>query len=86
MLGEAMPDMSRANAALYLASAQCVMPVPPDFSKSSYDCDRGRLVELVPLAEAGLRAYGNTGAQALDRHRHRCAIALEARARTAQAA
>jgi hypothetical protein len=78
--------MSRANVALYVASARGVMPVPPDFSKPSYDCDRGRLVELVPLAEVGVRAYGSTRAQALDRYRHHCTIALEARARTAQAA
>ncbi len=63
------------------------MPTPPDFSKPSYACDRGRLAELVRLAEAGdaagLRAYGirvfYTGAQALDRYRHRAIIAIEAR-------
>ncbi|MGA8651262.1 MAG: hypothetical protein WB677_11665, partial [Xanthobacteraceae bacterium] len=60
----------------------------------SYECDRGRLAELVALAEAGdaagLRGYAirvfYSGAQALDRYRHRAILALEARARQAQAA
>jgi hypothetical protein len=51
-----------------------VMPTPPDFSKPSYACDRGRPAEVVKLAEAGdaaaLRGYGirvfYTGAQAID--------------------
>jgi hypothetical protein len=38
------------------------MPTPPDFSKTSYACDRGKLAKLVKLADAGdaagLRAYG----------------------------
>ena len=89
-----MPGMSRANAAKYLEAAQGVMPIPPDFSKPSYAPDRKRLAELVALAEAGdaasLRAYGirvfYTGAQALDRYRHKAIIAIEARARVAAAA
>ena len=94
MPAESMPGMSKANAALYLAAGRGVMPTPPDFSKPSHVCDRGRLAELVKLAEggdaAGLRAYAirvfYTGAQALVRYRHRAIIALEARARQAQAA
>jgi len=82
-----MPGMSRANAALYLAAGRGEMPTPPDFSKPSYACDRGRLAELVKLAEAGdaagLRGYGirvfYSGAQALDRFRHRAILAIEAR-------
>jgi hypothetical protein len=81
-----MPGMSRANAAKYLEAAQGVMPIPPDFSKPSYAPDRKRLAELVALAEAGdaasLRANGirvfYTGAQALDRYRHKAIIAIEA--------
>jgi hypothetical protein len=84
---ETMPSMSRATARLYMEAAGGVMPAAPDFSKPSYACDRGRLAELVKLAEAGdvagLRAYGirvfYSGAQALDRFRHRAIIALEAR-------
>jgi hypothetical protein len=44
------------------AAAAGQMPTPPDFSKTSYACDRGKLVKLVKLADAGdaagLRAYG----------------------------
>jgi hypothetical protein len=45
--------MSKANAALYPAADSGQMPTPPDFSKPSYVCDRGKLVELVKLGEAG---------------------------------
>ena len=84
---EAMPGMSAKNAALYMEAARGVMPTPPDFSKPSYACDRGRLAELVKLAEAGdaagLRAYGihvfYTAAQQLDRYRQMAVIAIEAR-------
>jgi hypothetical protein len=63
------------------------MPTPPDFSKPSCACDRGRLADLVKLAKAGdvaaLKAYGirvfYSGAQALDRYRHRAILAIEAR-------
>ncbi len=83
--------MSKRTAALYLEAARGVMPTPPDFSKPSYECDRGRLAALVALAEAGdvagLRAFGirvfYSGAQALDRFRHRAIIAIDARARQA---
>jgi hypothetical protein len=34
--------MSNANAALYAAADSGQMPTPPDFSKPSYTCDRGR--------------------------------------------
>ncbi len=86
-----MAGMSRANAELYLAAAEGRMPTPPDFSKPSYAPDRKRLAELVALAEAGdaagLRAYSvrvyYSAALELDRFRHRCIIALEARARQA---
>jgi hypothetical protein len=74
-----------------MAAAQGVMPTAPGFSKPSYACDRGRLAELVALAEAGevagRRTYGikvfYSGAQALDRYRHRAILAIEARARQA---
>ena len=86
--------MSRANAALYMAAAADVMPQPPDFSKPSYASDRGRLLQLVRLAEEGdiesLRAYAiktyYSASIELDRFRHRAILALEARARQEQAA
>ncbi len=60
---------------------------------ASYAPDRKRLQELVDLANAGdaaaLRAYAikvyYSAALEMDRFRHRCIIALEARARQAQA-
>ncbi len=81
---ESMPGMSKTNAALYMAAGRGETPTPPDFSKPSYARDRKRLAELVALAEAcgaaGLRAYAirvfYTGAQALDRYRHRAIIAI----------
>ena len=84
---EQMDGTSKATAALYMEAARGVMPTAPDFSKPSYACDRGRLAELVALADAGdvagLRAYGikvfYSGAQALDRYQHRAILAIEAR-------
>ena len=86
MPAESMPGMSKAHAALYMAAGRGEMPTPPDFSKPSYAPDRKRLQALSDLAEAGdaaaLRAYAirvfYTGAQALDRYRHRAIIAIEA--------
>jgi hypothetical protein len=46
---ESIPGMSRAHAVLYMAAARGIMPTPPDFSKPSYACDRGRLAELVAM-------------------------------------
>ena len=90
-----MPGMSAKNAELYMRAATGEMPTPPDFtSASSYAPDRKRLQELVDLADAGdaaaLRAYAikvyYSAALEMDRFRHRCIIALEARARQAAAA
>jgi len=89
-----MPGISAKNADLYMRAATGEMPTPPDFSPASYAPDRKRLAELVKLAEvgdaAGLRAFAiktyYSAALQMDRFRHRCIIALEARARQAAAA
>ena len=89
-----MPGMSAKNAELYMRAATGEMPTPPDFSSASYAPDKKRLQELVDLADAGdaaaLRAYAikvyYSAALEMDRFRHRCIIALEARARQAAAA
>ena len=91
---ERMAGMSRAHAAKYMLAATGTLPTAPDFSKPSYAPDRKRLAELVKLMDAGdaagLRAYAirvfYSGAQALDRYRHRAILAIEARAQQAQAA
>jgi len=89
-----MPGMSAKNSELYMRAATGEMPTPPDFSSASYAPDKKRLQELVDLADAGdaaaLRAYAikvyYSAALEMDRFRHRCIIALEARARQAAAA
>ena len=94
MPSERMDGMSAKNAALYMAAGRGIMPTPPDFSKPSYASDRGRLLQLVRLAEEGdidsLRAYAiktyYSAAIELDRFRHRAILALEARRQTERAA
>jgi hypothetical protein len=84
-----MAGMNKANAERYLAAARGEDPFVPDFSKPSYEPDRARLETLQAIYAAGdidgLKAFGirvyYTAALELDRFRHRCVLALEARSR-----
>jgi hypothetical protein len=75
------------RAAIVAAAQAGALPTAPDFSAATHARFRGKLAELVKLAEAGdiegLRAYAikpvSTSPKALDRYRNLCVIALEAR-------
>jgi hypothetical protein len=56
---ETMRGMSRANAARYMAAAQGVMPVPPDFSAAAYSTSRRRLADMMALVAAGDATVAN---------------------------
>lgn len=75
------------RAAILAAAEAGALPPPPDFSAATHARWRGKLAELVALANAGdaagLAAYEikahSTSPNALARYRHLCVIAIKAR-------
>jgi hypothetical protein len=85
----AQPDKTIGKRAAILAAAQAGnLPAAPDFSAATHARFRGKLADLVKLAEAGdiegLKRYAinpiSSSPKALDKFRNLCVIALEARA------
>jgi hypothetical protein len=75
------------RAAIEAAAAEGKLPAPPDFAAATHARYRGKLAEVVAMAQAGdikgLKAYPinpiSTSPKAIDRYRNLCITALKAR-------